>query len=342
MIVANTLYVMTPGSRLSLDHDAVRVDRDEEPLHRFPLTGIGRIVVTGAVLVSTGLIERCGEDRRLIVWLDRHGRFKSRLAGSVEGGVLLRLAHHEAARNGERTVSIARAIVAGKIANSSALLRRAARDCDPSHQHAVKTGADELAMSAIDTDQVTALDALRGHEGVAARRYFSAFHLLLPADQSTLAPVGRTRRPPRDPTNALLGYLYTLLRVECISALEAAGLDPDLGFLHAVRPGRPSLALDLMEEFRAPVADRVALTLLRRRELTPSDFETRPGGAVSMVDDARRKVVAAYHERRDTRVEHELSAEPVTLAVAIHLQALLLARTIRGDLDVYPPFMWRA
>ncbi len=342
MIVANTLYVMTPGSRLSLDHDAVRVDRDEEPMHRFPLTAIGRIVVAGAVLVSTGLIERCGRDRRLIVWLDRHGRFTARLAGSTEGGILLRLAHHDAARNNERTVSIARAIVSGKIANSAALLRRAARDGDPSHQPAVKACADELAVSAVDTDGVATLDALRGHEGVAARRYFSAFHLLLPADQSTLAPVGRTRRPPRDPTNALLGYLYTLLRVECVSALEAAGLDPDLGFLHAVRPGRPSLALDLMEEFRAPVADRVALTLLRRRELTPNDFTTRPGGAVTMVDDARRKVVAAYHERRDTRIEHEFAAEPITLAVAIHLQALLLARTIRGDLDMYPPFMWRA
>lgn len=341
MIVANTLYVMTPGARLSLDHDAVRIDRDEEPLQRFPLTVIGRIVVSGSTLVTTGLIERCGRDRRAIVWLDRRGRFRARLAGPVEGGILLRCAHHEAARDETRAVRVARAIVRGKISNSAALLRRAARDGDPANRDAVNACADELAFAAVATHTVEGLESLRGHEGAAARRYFSALHLLLPDDQRDLAPVGRTRRPPRDATNALLGFLYTLLRVECISAIEAAGLDPDLGFLHAVRPGRPSLALDLMEEFRSPVADRVAVTLLRRRELTAEDFVSRPGGAVTMTDDGRRRVIAAYHERRDAHVPHCLTAEPVTFAVAVHLQALVLARTIRGDLDDYLPFAWR-
>lgn len=341
MIVANTLYVMTPGSRLSLDHDAVRVDRDEEPLVRFPLRAVGRIVVAGAVLVSTRLIERCGRDQRSIVWLDQHGRFSARLAGAIEGGILLRCAHHDAARDEARCEAIARAIIIGKIQNCTALLRRAGRDADPSQRDAVKTCADELAEAADSTDGADGLDGLRGHEGAAARRYFAAMQMLFPEDQRSLAPVGRSRRPPRDPTNALLSYLYTLLRVECVSALEAAGLDPDLGFLHSVRPGRPSLALDLMEEFRAPIADRVALTLLRRRELSDDDFITRTGGAVSMTEDARRTVITAYHERRDTLVDHEFAAEPVTFAVAVHLQALLLARTIRGDLDTYPPFSWR-
>jgi CRISPR-associated protein Cas1 len=219
---------------------------------------------------------------------------------------------------------------------------RAARETgDANDEHALSTEADHQASVLARLREETDIAIIRGLEGEAARGYFGVFGHMVSADRPTFSPDGRTRRPPRDRTNAVLSFLYALLRGECASALEGVGLDPQVGFLHALRPGRPALSLDLMEEFRPVLADRLALTLINRRQLKASDFESSPGGAVQLSEDGRRSVIVAYQKRKEEMISHRLLRQRLPLGLAPHVQARLLARHLRGEIAEYPPFLTR-
>ncbi|HEX5502619.1 MAG TPA: type I-C CRISPR-associated endonuclease Cas1c [Thermomicrobiales bacterium] len=340
--IFNTLYVLTQGAYLHLDHDTVRVEVERATQVRVPLLAIGGLVTFGNVLLSPQLLARCAEDGRAVTILDRNGRFKARVVGPTGGNVLLRRAQHAALSDPARTLAVARHVVAGKLQNERQVLLRGAREAvEEEDREALGAAARTIAAGIAAAQWAGDLDALRGVEGAAAREYFGVFDRLVRDDRATFRMAGRNRRPPLDPINALLSFCYTLLLSDCTAALEGCGLDPQVGFLHALRPGRPALGLDLLEELRAPVADRLALTLINRRQLTAGDFEQRPGGAVSLTDAGRKRVVLAYQERKADEVPHRLLDRKLALGLVPHVQARLLARHLRGDLDYYPPFLIR-
>lgn len=338
----NVLYVVTQGAMLHLDHDAVRVEVDHETKARFPLLRLSGIVVLGRVMLSPYLIERCADDGRSLVWLDGRGHFKARVDGATRGNVLLRRVQHLALSDELATRAIARQMVAGKIQNSRQVILRAARDA-PSvdDREALGRASERMASMLARLHDAGHLDTTRGLEGESASAYFDVFPRMLRADRRVFTTGRRTRRPPRDRLNAVLSFLYALLRSECASALEGVGLDPQVGYLHSIRPGRPALALDLMEEFRPIIADRLAVTLINRGQLKPGQFDELPGGAVHLSDDGRRVVIEAYQRRKQDEVEHRVIKRKVPLGLLPHLQARLLARHLRGDLAHYPPFLYR-
>lgn len=338
----NVLYVQTQGAVLHLEHDTVRVEVHGGTRLRVPILRLGGIVVFGQVTVTPFLIQRCAEDGRSLVWLSRNGRFKARVEGPVRGNVLLRRAQHLALSDQERTAGIARQIVAAKIQNSRQVLMRAARDLASVDRNTpLSLAAGDLAGILVRLHSIRGLDEIRGAEGEAARAYFGAFGHMVREDRPEFRPDGRTRRPPRDRTNAVLSFLYALVRGECASALEGAGLDPQVGYLHALRPGRPALALDLMEEFRPVLADRLAITLINRRQLRPEHFEPSPGGAVLLTEEGRKEVIIAYQKRKEEEVQHRVLKQKIPIGLAPHVQARLLARHLRNELKVYPPFSYR-
>jgi CRISPR-associated protein Cas1 len=338
----NVLYVLTQGAVLRLEHDTVRVQLEDATLARLPLLRLAGVVVFGRVTVTPFLIQRCAEDGRSLVWLDRNGRFKARLEGPTRGNVLLRCSQHAAAGDHERTVEIARQIVAAKIQNSRQMLQRGAREAaDPDDAVGLRELVIRIGLILTRLAGTEDLEAVRGCEGEAARLHFAAFRRMLRIDAALFGPDGRSRRPPRDPANAILSFLYALLRTECSSGLEAIGLDPQVGFLHSLRPGRAALALDLMEEFRPILADRLALTMLNRRQLRREHFENLPGGAVQLTESGRRILIAEYQRRKQDEVYHGVLRRKVPLELVPHVQARLLARHLRGDLLHYPPFVYR-
>lgn len=336
----NTLYVTTPGAYCHLDHDTVRIEREGETLLRVPLHHLAGLVLFGHTMVSPGLLARCAEDGRSLVWLDSRGRFQARVEGPVSGNVLLRRDQMLRSQSPDGCAELARAIVAGKIHNSRQTLLRSARDTAGGAAEALRAAAKVLGELPPSLARAADLDAIRGVEGHAAAVYFGVFGAMLRGDPG-LTFEKRTRRPPRDPLNALLSFLYTLLTADCRAALEAVGLDSQVGFLHALRPGRPALALDLVEELRPLLADRLALTLVNRRQLQFDDFEVRPGGAVTMADAARRTVLVAYQERKREEVLHPLLDRRVPWGLVAHVQARLLARAVRGDVAAYEPYRYR-
>ena len=342
MQLLNTLYITTPESWLRLDNDTLRVEVDKETRLRVPLHHLQAVVCFGHVGLSAPLMHRLADDGIALVLLDGHGRFKARLEGAVSANVLLRPAQHAAAGSAATTLGLARAVVAGKLKNQRQVLLRGAREAKQADDaQRLSRAALDLAASLRALPDAASLDALRGTEGEAARTYFAALNLLVRADlRGCFAMDGRSRRPPRDRMNALLSFFYSMWMNDCRSACEAAGLDPQIGFLHAVRPGRASLALDLMEEFR-PFADRLALTLINREQVSPGDFVEREGGAVLLQGDARKAVVVAYQERKQEGLTHALLAESVPLGVVPLVQARLLARHLRGEASGYLPFQMR-
>lgn len=339
----NTLFVTTPNTYLRLEGETLCIDVEHEKKLQVPLHHLGSIVAFGDVMLTPALLRRCASDGRSVVLLDRHGRFSGRLEGPVSGNILLRQAQHRAAAETASTVAIARACIAGKIRNSRQVLLRGARDTKIDADATVlRQAAKLLANHQRALPNATDLDTIRGFEGDSARVYFGAMRALIRTEQrSAFAFEQRSRRPPRDAFNALLSFLYTLLVHDCQSALEGVGLDPQLGFLHAVRPGRPGLALDLMEEFRAVIADRLALTLINRSQLTAKHFEPRPGGAVYLNDEGRKTVLTAYQQRKQEELTHPLLEQSVPVGLLPHVQARLLARVLRGDMDSYLPFINR-
>lgn len=342
MQLLNTLYVTTPESYVHLDNNTVRLEVEHETRLRVPMHHLGAMVCFGQVSVSLPLMHRLAEEGIALVLLDGHGRFKARLEGAVSGNVLLRQAQHRQADIPVFALKVARNCIAGKVRNCRQVLLRGVRESKVKDDTAVLArGADDLAAALRALPAAGDLDTLRGIEGEAARQYFAALnHLLRPITREYFRMDGRTRRPPRDRLNALLSFLYSLLMNDCRSAIEAAGLDPQIGFLHAVRPGRAALALDLMEEFRY-FADRLALSLINRGQLGADDFVEREGGAVLLEGDARKAVLIAYQERKQENISHPLLTESLPFGLLPHVQARLLARTLRGDSDEYLPYLVR-
>ena len=340
MQLLNTLYVTTEDSYLRLDNDTLRVEVDRETKLRVPLHHLTAVVCFGHVHLSAPLMHRLAQESIALVLLDANGRFQARLEGPVSGNVLLRQAQFKRVASPAFTLDMARAFVAGKIKNTRQVLQRGARESKVQGEANVLTRrADDLAASLRALPSVESLEALRGMEGEAARQYFSGLNLMVRPDQRVAFQMdGRTRRPPRDRFNALLSFLYAMWMNDCRSALEAAGLDPQLGFLHALRPGRAALALDLMEEFR-PWADRLALSLINRGQLTADDFALREGGGVSLEADGRKTVVVAYQERKREELTHPLLAQSLPLGLVPLVQARLLARAVREDAAPYVPFV---
>ena len=340
MQLLNTLYVTMPESYLRLDNDTLRVEVDREARLRVPLHHLIAVVCFGHVNLSAPLMHRLADQGIALVLLADNGRFKARLEGAVSGNVLLRQAQFQRVADPVFTLDLARACVAGKIKNTRQVLQRGAREAKSEGEtKALARLADDLAASLRALPGVTNLDSLRGVEGEAARQYFSGLNLLVRPDRrDAFAMDGRTRRPPRDRFNAMLSFLYAMWMNDCRSALEAAGLDPQVGFLHALRPGRAALALDLMEEFR-PWADRLALTLINRGQVNADDFVLREGGGVQLQPDARKAVVVAYQERKKDEINHPLLAQAVPLGLVPLVQARLLARALREDGAPYVPFV---
>jgi CRISPR-associated protein Cas1 len=341
--VENTLYVMTPHAYVHLDNATVRVEVDHETKLRVPLHHLGGIVCFGNVLLSPALIHHCADEGIALVLLDQNGRFKARLEGPVSGNILLRQAQHRKAADPAFALDVAREITAGKLRNARQVLLRGARETGmPEDAERLSAAAVSLAGGIRRLPNAADLDAVRGVEGEAARHYFEVFSFLVRSDvRDAFTLHGRTRRPPRDRMNALLSFLYSMLMNDCRSAVESVGLDPQLGFLHAVRPGRAALALDLMEEMRAFLADRLALTLVNRGQIRAEDFEERDGGAVLLSERGRREVVTAYQERKKEELIHPLLETTVPLGLLPLLQARFLARAIRGDMETYLPFLVR-
>ena len=339
----NTLYVMTPNAYAHLENATIRIDVEHEKKLQVPLHHLSSVVCFGNVMVSPALMRRLAEEGKSLVLLDDNGRFKARLEGPIAGNILLRQAQHRQADDAEFALNFSRSCVAGKIKNSRQLLMRAAREADEaSEEQSLSRTADDLAASLRALATVSDLDALRGIEGEAARNYFGAMnHVIKSAYRKDFAFTGRTRRPPLDPINALLSFSYSMLTNDCRSAIESVGLDPQLGFLHAVRPGRAALALDLVEEFRPIIADRFALTLINRGQITRDDFDYREGGAVLLNEKGRKAVVIAYQERKQEEVQHPLLDTKVRIGMIPLIQARLMARNIRGEIENYLPFVAR-
>ena len=338
----NTLYVTTQGSYLSKEGETVLVRVDGETKLRVPIHTLGSIVCFGQVSCSPPLMGLCAERNVAISFLSERGRFFARIQGPVSGNVLLRREQYRKADDEEVAAEVARAVVVAKIANSRTVLMRALRD-HPEHAAAgeLLEALQHLARLLQELDSPQPLDSVRGREGEAARRYFNCFDHLITAQREDFFFRGRSRRPPLDNMNALLSFLYTLLAHDVSAALEGVGLDPAVGYLHRDRPGRPGLALDMMEEFRPFLADRLALSLVNRQQVKGKGFTKTETGAVSMDDDTRREVLVAYQKRKQEEIRHPFLGEQVPLGLLAHVQALLLARYLRGDLDGYPPYFWK-
>ena len=339
----NTLYVTTEGAWLRKDGANIVMEVEKEIRVRLPIHMLESLVCIGRVSVTPQLLGFCSEQGISICYLTPNGKFLARVEGPVSGNVLLRREQYRRSDDPTRCASVVRHLLAGKIHNQRAVLARGWRDHGDkltdatTFQHALKRLKRIPRRLLIETD----VDVLRGLEGEAAQAYFGVFDQLIRADSPVLRFGGRNRRPPRDAFNALLSFLYTLLTHDCRSALETTGLDPSVGFLHRDRPGRPSLALDLAEEFRPLLGERLALSLINRKQLNENDFRQMENGAVLLKDDARKTVLIAYQERKREELQHAFLGEKAAIGLFPYLQAQLLARHLRGDLDAYPPFLWK-
>lgn len=339
----NTLYVMTQGSYVHLENSTVRIDIEKEKRLQVPLHHLDGVVCFGNVMISPFLVHRLADEGKSLVLLEESGRFKARMEGPVSGNILMRQAQHRAAADRTATIEIARAIVAGKLKNSRAITLRGAREAsDQAEASALNRVSDNLAASLRALRGAANIDTIRGIEGEAARGYFEAMNLIVkPQMRQDFALQGRTRRPPLDRFNALLSFLYSMLMNVCRSAIEAVGLDPQLGFLHAVRPGRAALALDLQEEFRAVLADRLALTVINLGQIRAGDFESREGGAVLLNEQGRKTVIASWQERRREELLHPVLNTRIPVGLLPLTQARMLARTVRGECEGYVPYLYR-
>lgn len=338
----NTLFVTTQGAAVRKQGQAVEVRIEKKTALRLPMHQLDGIACFGRVWVSPYLMGAAAEVGLAISIFTEHGRFLAAVQGFSPGNVLLRREQYRRADDLDASLKIARPIVAAKTANLRTVLLRGARDrTDESSQKTLRDAATRLASDAESAMGATSLDQLRGIEGDSAATYFASFPALITADHEAFRFTQRSRRPPMDPVNALLSFFYTLLAHDYRSAAEAAGLDAAVGFFHRDRPGRPSLALDLMEALRPVLADRLALSLINRGQLKPADFQKQESGAVLLTDQARKTVLTAYQKRKQDPLEHPFLGEKVELGLVPHLQARLLARHLRGDHDFYPEFIWR-
>lgn len=338
----NTLFITSEDIYLSLDGENVVANRDGQAVARYPLHTLSGILSFSYSGASPALMGACAQREIGLAFCTPRGKFLARVSGESSGNVLLRRMQYRMADDPAQSCLIARNMIFGKVHNARWSIERTRRD------HGLRIDGDALA----DASQVlkdllplvnaeTSLDSLRGLEGAGATAYFRALDHMILSNKDTFSFHGRTRRPPLDPFNALLSFAYSLLANDCASALESVGLDSYVGFLHRDRPGRTSLALDLMEELRPCLADRFVLTLINNRVMNISDFQFKEGGAVLLTDDARRAFLKAWQERKREVITHPYLGEKLPWGLVPYIQALLLARYIRDDLDAYPPFLWK-
>jgi CRISPR-associated protein Cas1 len=339
--LANVLYVTVPEAFLSLEGETVVVRKEEAVSLRLPLHNLENIVCFNWLGASPALMGACAAHGVGLCFLTPNGRFLGRLSGKVQGNVLRRKKQYATSEDNEASLPIAASFLLGKIANCRKVIERTLRD------HAVLVDVPTLTQaSAFLKGTLAALPAcksvgeLMAFEGSAAKIYFGVFDHMILQQKEDFRFQERSRRPPLDNMNSLLSFLYTLLTNETASALETVGLDPYVGFLHQDRPGRPSLALDLMEELRPVFADRLALSLVNRRQVSGKGFIPKESGGMLMDDETRKKVLTAWQERKKDEIVHPYLNERIPFGLIPHVQALLLARYLRGDLDAYPPFFW--
>lgn len=338
----NTLYVTTPDAYLSLDGENIVVLKGEQPIGRFPLHNLENVVTFGYTGASPALMGACAQRQIGLMFLTANGRFLARVTGPSRGNVLLRKTQYRMSDNERQSAALAKCFLLGKIYNAKWVIERATRD-HPFRLDVARLKEVSAALSRRMTDVQNCedLDQLRGLEGEAASLYFSVFDQLILQQQEAFVFTGRSRRPPMDPVNAMLSFVYTLLAHECASALEAVGLDAYVGFLHRDRPGRMSLALDIMEELRCVVADRFVLSLINKRMVSKTGFTQKENGAVIMNEQTRKQILSAWQQRKLETIVHPFLEEKMEWGLVPHAQANLLARFIRGDLDSYPPFFWK-
>jgi CRISP-associated protein Cas1 len=339
--LANVLYVTTPEAYLSLDGENVVVKKDEHSSVHLPLHNLENIVCFGYLGASPALMGACAERNVGLCFLTPNGRFLARVSGKVQGNVLLRKKQYAVSEKEDESVPIAASFLIGKIANCRKVIERALRD------HAMLVDVQALSRASAALKGILAVIPecqcsadLMGFEGSAAKIYFNVFDQLILQQRQDFTFKERSRRPPLDNMNSLLSFLYTLLVNDAASALEGVGLDPYVGFLHQDRPGRPSLALDLMEELRPVFADRLALSLVNRKQVAGKGFTQKESGGILMDDDTRKTVLTAWQERKKEQIMHPFLKERIPFGLIAHVQAMLLARFLRGDLDAYPPFFW--
>lgn len=356
-VTQNTLYLTTHGSYVARDHLTLQVEvpifPDDLPLDQrkkdnstgskkvaVPIHHLESICIFGPSTVSPSALDLCWEHGVAVNYMSFSGHLQARLTGVADTSVTLRRAQFRAADDEAKRVRITRSIIAGKIQNSRNSLLRAARETeDVTERSRLEAVTNAMAQQIRGLPEINNVDSLRGAEGMASATYFSVFSLLLKQQREHFAFTTRSRRPPRDRINCMLSFLYALVRHDCIAALTAAGLDPFVGFLHVERPGRPSLALDMMEEFRPWLADRLAVTLINRQQIGAQHFREREGGAVEFSDAGRKLVIKAYQERKQDEMQHPLLEQNARLAQMPFLQARVLARHLRGDLPDYVPML---
>jgi len=336
----NTLYVTTPGSYLSKDGENIVIKVENHERFRIPVHNVEGIICFGFLGASPSLMAMCAERNIGLSFLSENGYFLGRVSGPVSGNVLLRRKQYRLADDPLFSGEISRIFVAGKILNCRTVLQRALRD----HPNESSSPAIEAAINTLGVKQKQALkcidnNVLRGIEGEAASTYFGVFDHLIIAQKGDFYFKGRNRRPPMDNVNALLSFVYTLLAHEVRSALESVGIDPCVGFLHTDRPGRQSLALDMMEEFRPYLADRLVLTLINRKQINEKGFISREAGGIIMNDETRKELLTAWQKRKQEEIMHPFLQVMVPVGLLPYCQALLLARYLRGDLDSYPVFL---
>lgn len=341
-ILQNTLYVTSPESYLALDGENIVILREEKEVVRLPLHNLEGVVAFGYTGASPALMGACAEKGIALSFLTPSGYFLARVTGGQQGNILLRKTQYRISDREEESVQIARLMIAAKLYNCHSVLERATRDYELRLDTETLHGtAQYLLKKAQEAQNVTQLDSLRGLEGEAAQQYFAVFDQLILQQKETFCFTGRTRRPPLDNINALLSFVYTLLAHELAAALESVGLDPYAGFLHRDRPGRVSLALDLMEELRAPMGDRFVLSLINKRMVTGKGFRRRENGAVMIDDETKKIIITAWQNRKQEELQHPFLQEKLSWGLVPYAQALLLSRYLRGDLEAYPPFFWK-
>lgn len=338
----NTMYITTENAYLALDGENVVVQSDGNTLGRLPLHMIDGIMAFGYVGASPALMGKCAEMNKSLVFLKPSGRFLAKVTGKSYGNILLRREQYRVCDDPERSLAIAKNIISAKLANCGAVLSRAVRD------HALRIDTEKFAQigAALQNGKVNAYrapgaDTLRGLEGECASLYFSVFDAMILQQKEDFFYQGRSRRPPMDNVNAMLSFSYSLLTSMCVSALESVGLDAYAGVYHTERPGRCSLALDLVEEFRAPFADRFVLTSINKRSICGRDFVEKESGGILLTEDGRKKFLSLWQQKKKEEIVHPFLQEKVEWGLLPYVQAMLLAKYIRGDIDEYPPFVWR-
>lgn len=338
----NTLFITTAESYLSLDGENVVVKQGETAVARFPLHTLQEIISFSYAGASPALMGACAKRNIGLSFCSQSGRFLARTSGETNGNVLLRREQYRVADDLDRSCRIAKNFIFGKVHNSRWRIERTIRDNRMRVDQEKLSHASELLKNALPLLRESSnLDSLRGIEGETASVYFGVFDDLVLNNKEDFQFKGRNRRPPLDPINALLSFSYTLLASHCASALESVGLDSYVGFLHRDRPGRQSLALDLMEELRAPFADSFVLSLINQKILTGSDFDIRESGAVRLKEDSRRIFLKKWQERKMEEIKHPYLNEKIAWGLVPYAQSLLLARYLRGDLEEYPTFLWK-